>query len=103
VLVALTAARKPVSAQLLARFAGVAEVARVRAVLTEWAEFLHEGVEHLDGRDVRVYRIYHASFEDFIAAKEEVDDERVSLRDANDRIADDLWAGLYGGPGPAGA
>ena len=39
------------------------------------------------GRSRKRYRLYHASFHDFIAAKDEVAEERVSLKGANARIA----------------
>ncbi len=47
------------------------------------------------GRSQKRYRIYHASFQDFVAAKDEVADERVDLKAAHGRIADSLWKDIY--------
>lgn len=99
IIMALTVVKKPVSIDLIAEFSGVKERPRIRAVLHEWAQFLHEErVEYEDGLQKR-YRLYHDSFHDFIARKEEVADERVDLRAAQTKIADILWpvwSELYG-------
>jgi hypothetical protein len=95
VVMSLTVAREPVSIDLIAEFSGVQERARIRAVLNEWSQFLHQEQVDYEGGVQRRYRIYHASFHDFIAEKEEVADERVSRRAARQRIADLLWKDLY--------
>lgn len=95
VLVALTVAEKPVSADLIARFASVDSLARVRSVLRDWAQFLHEAHVEMDRRAGTVYSIYHSSYSEFVAAKEEVADERINLQDARDSIADPLWNELF--------
>lgn len=96
VVVALTVVKEPVSIDLIADFSKVQERPRIRAVLREWAQFLYEEqVEHEGGWQKR-YRIYHASFHDFIASKEEVADERVDLKAGEAQIADDLWDELFG-------
>jgi hypothetical protein len=93
---ALTVVKEPVSIDLLSDFSDVNERSRIRAVLNEWSPFLHEDeVEH-EGTTQKRYRVYHASFHDFIAAKEEVADERVSRHDANEKIANKLWTDLFG-------
>jgi hypothetical protein len=87
VLTALAVAESPVSAELVARLSGIDEVPRVRRVLADWQQFLHVGRQIFDEREVRTYSIYHASFREFLARKEEVADERVSLGEASRRAA----------------
>ena len=95
VLVALTAARRPVSVDMIARFAGVKQRARVSAVLADWEPFIHASSIEVEGQPVTAYRIYHSSFEEFILAKDEVEHERVGLQQAYDRISDDVWSELF--------
>lgn len=95
VVMALTVVQAPVSIDLIADFSGVQERVRIRAVLREWAQFLHiDEVLHEDAIQKR-YRIYHDSFQDFISDKEEVGDERVSRSVAHQRIAENLLRELY--------
>jgi hypothetical protein len=97
VLVALTVVKEPISIDLIQKFAGVDDRRRIRAVLNEWDQFLYTAnVEDEEGQVRKRYRLYHASFHDFVAAKEEVAEERVSLKGANARIADVLLEGMYG-------
>lgn len=63
----LAAAREPVTVWQLAAWAGIRQ-ARVLAAIRDWREFLD--VETVD--DIKRYRIYHASFQDFLKAKDEV-------------------------------
>lgn len=79
VITALTVVKEPVSIDLVADFSGVQEQARIREVLHEWAQFLHEEQVPYEGKLQKRYHVYHASFHDFIANKEEVEDERVSI------------------------
>lgn len=95
IVMALTVVKEPVSINLLADFSGVDDRRRIRSVLQDWQAFLHEEAAD-DGSLEKRYRVYHASFHDFIADKEEIVDERVSRKEANQRIADRLWADLYG-------
>ncbi len=96
VIVALTVVLEPVSIDLISDFSKVQQRVRIRAVLRDWAPFLHnEVVEYEDGMQRR-YRLYHASFFDFIAKKEDVADERVDLKVAHGQIADTLWDDLFG-------
>ncbi|MHA5053653.1 AAA family ATPase [Streptomyces sp. SD15] len=83
VIVHLAAAREPVSTALLASWTGLS-TGRVLDALRVWREFVH--VEA--GR----YRIYHASFRDFLQAKDEIGE--IDLADTNRRIADVLMRGL---------
>ena len=97
VLVALTVIKEPISIELIQKFSGVDDRRRIRTVLNEWEPLLYtasvkDEEEHIGKR----YRLYHASFHDFIAAKDEVADERVTLKGANLRIADVLLEEMYG-------
>ncbi|NMO53707.1 ATP-binding protein [Actinoplanes sp. TBRC 11911] len=58
----LAVAHEPVSAADLSRWTGLSPN-RVRGVLRDWREFLNE--ERTDGAPTR-YRLYHASFQDFL-------------------------------------
>jgi len=96
VIMALTAVIKPASMDLTADFSKVQERPRIRAVLQEWGQFLHVEEVPYEGSLQKRYRVYHASFHDFIARKEEVEDERVSRKEAHKKIADPLWKELFG-------
>ncbi|HEV7669204.1 MAG TPA: CHAT domain-containing protein [Thermoanaerobaculia bacterium] len=105
VLEALTVVQEPISLRLVARFAGVEDTRRVQAVLDQWREFLYqtETEDPESGKRQKRYRLYHASFQEFIAAKDEVKEERVRLKDRNGQIADLLWEDLFGAEGGEGA
>jgi hypothetical protein len=96
VIVALTVVLEPVSIDLISDFSKVQQRARIRAVLKDWAPFLHEEVVEYEGGTQRRFRLYHASFIDFIAKKQEVANELVDLKAMHGRIADTLWEGLFG-------
>lgn len=97
VLLALTVIKEPISMELIQKFSKVEDRRRIRAVLNEWEQFLYTAsAEDEAGQPQKRYRLYHASFHDFIAAKDEVADERVSLKGANARIADVLLEEMYG-------
>ena len=96
VVMALTVVKEPVSINLIADFSNVRERARIREVLHEWEQFLHEEQVPYEGDLQKRYHVYHASFHDFIAKKEEVEDERVSRKEAHKKIADVLWSELFG-------
>jgi hypothetical protein len=87
VLMALAVAETPVSANLAARLAGIDQLPRVRSVLVDWQQFLHVDRETSERGETLLYSIYHASFRDFLARKEEVADERVSRSEASRRAA----------------
>lgn len=97
IVMALTQVKEPVSIDLIADFSGVQERPRIRTVLQEWRQFLYEELVAYEGGLQKRYRIYHASFHDFIAAKEEIVDERVSRIETNRKIARSLLSDLYGG------
>lgn len=97
VLVALTVIKEPISMDLIQKFSGVEDRRRIRVVLNEWEPLLFTAsADDEDGQIRKRYRLYHASFHDFVAAKDEVADERVNLKAANARIADVLLEGMYG-------
>lgn len=96
VLMALTVVKEPVSIELLSDFSEVAERSRIRAVLNEWQQFLHEEEVVNEGALQKRYRVYHASFHDFIADKEEIAEERVNRKAAHEKIANKLWKDLMG-------
>jgi hypothetical protein len=96
VLVALTVVKEPVSVDLMAEFSGIPEHRRIRSVLADWDAFLYSIEVDEAGRKQKRYRLYHASFYDFIAAKDEIAGEHVDLKAAHGRIADVLWKELEG-------
>lgn len=56
----------PVTADGIAAISGIGDIARIKATLRDWRAFI-EPVYSLDrGIPQRAYRIYHASFEDFL-------------------------------------
>lgn len=69
VLQILALVRGPVSARLIADILH-AEVQEIREVLDEWRGFLSASVEEGSTR----YRLYHSSFQDFLASKEAIQD-----------------------------
>lgn len=95
VLVALAIAKEPISMDLIADFSGVEKRTHIRAALDEWAAFLQPAeFEEGGAKEIR-WRLYHDSFHDFIAAKDQVQDELVDLRAAHGKAADALWRALY--------
>jgi hypothetical protein len=101
VIATLAVVREPIPVELIASYSGV-EKRRVRGVLQEWSPFLQDELVEQDGDARRCWRIYHASFLDFLARKDEIADEsgdiadRVGLKHARTAIADDLWSGIAG-------
>ncbi len=100
VLVALTAIKEPISIDLIAKFSGIPDSRRIRKTLNEWEPLLYNA-ESTDPQmpSQKRYRLYHASFHDFIAAKDEVAEERVSLKAAHGQIAASLRGKRYGRAG----
>ncbi|NVM23034.1 MAG: hypothetical protein HWN68_14785 [Desulfobacterales bacterium] len=96
IVMALTVVKKPVSMDLIQKFSKIQERSRIRGVLKEWAQFLSEEQVEYEGSVQKRYRVYHASFHDFISGKEEVADERVNLQAAHAQIGDELWSDLFG-------
>lgn len=89
----LAAAREPVSVWQIASWSGLSP-ARVLTAIREWREFLDE--ETVGGE--KRYRIYHASFQDFLAAKDEA--REINLKRKHADIADEglrQWDATRGG------
>lgn len=87
VLSLITVMNKPVLAEDLARYLGHTSPARVRSVLREWQQFLHcQVTPEPEGQVRKRYSLYHTSFFEFIRAKDEVKDEGVSLRAAQEQL-----------------
>lgn len=79
----LAVAREPVTVWQVADWAKVPP-ARVLAAVRDWREFLEE-----EARDEgKRYRIYHASFQDFLADKDEA--KEINLRQSHSNVADEL-------------
>lgn len=97
IMMALTVVEEPVSKDLIADYSGVSDRRRLTAVLQEWSPFLHREEVSYEGRLQTRYRIYHTSFLEFIARKEEIAEERVSRMEARRRIAGSRLTDLYGG------
>ncbi len=100
VLVALTAVKEPVPFDLIVNFSGVSDRRRIRGVLADWDAFIYKDrIEdgEAESRQKR-YRLYHDSFHDFIAAKDEVADEQIDLKAAHGNISDVLLREFYDEP-----
>jgi hypothetical protein len=76
----LAAVKEPVSVEQVATWTGLDE-RRVTAVIHDWREFLNE--EPQDG--TALYRVYHASFRDFL-------NDEVGLKTSHDRVNDAAFA-----------
>jgi hypothetical protein len=93
VILALTVVKKPISMTLIMKYSEVNDKRRVSEVLHEFDQFLYKVDMEYDRRWTICYRWYHASFFDFISRKEEVAEELVDLRKANEKVANKMWAG----------
>jgi hypothetical protein len=100
VIIALSIVQEPVSIELISDFSEVKDQRRIRSVLLEWQQFLYERKVEYEGGLQKRYRVYHDSFREFIANKDEVEDEHVDLKKAHGIIADTLWDELFGEGGP---
>ncbi|HME09320.1 MAG TPA: hypothetical protein VKG25_19835 [Bryobacteraceae bacterium] len=98
VVMALTVVKEPVSIDMLSDFSHIEDRSRILAVISDWAQFLYlEKVSNGQGTVIENrYRVYHASFHDFIAAKEAVQEEKVSIQAAHKKIAERLLADAFG-------
>ena len=90
VIAALSLMREPVTADQLAAVSGVDDVARVRDALRAWGQFLDRLSVIHNGVRQRAYRIYHASFQDFL--REQTDSVRRQEDVLLDRLARDVRA-----------
>ena len=58
--------RGPVTADAIAAISGIDDIARIKATLRDWRAFIEPVYSLHRGMPQRAYRIYHASFEDFL-------------------------------------
>jgi hypothetical protein len=95
IITALSIVPEPVSIDLLSEFAQIRDLRRIHSVLTEWQQFLYlQKVETEKGSQKR-WRVYHDSFREFIAQKDEVANEHVNIKDAHNKIANALGEGFF--------
>jgi hypothetical protein len=95
VILALTSVKSPVSVTLIQEFSGIKEVSPIISALIEWRQFLHEQAKEKDGIVIKEYSVYHESFNEFLAKKDEVLEEQVNLKKAHKKIAESLWKEIY--------
>ena len=90
VLQSLAVAHEPITIGLITKMSGVANRSMVIQTLLEWREFLSiENVE-IDKQMYNGYRLYHSSFYEFIKSLEEISDEKVNLRSAEEQLVRNL-------------
>ena len=95
ILIALSIAKEPISIDLISEFSQIRDIRRINATLLEWQQFLYQTKVEKAGISQRRWRVYHDSFREFIAKKEEVEGEHVDLTRAHGIIADALWDDLH--------
>lgn len=87
-LVALTVLPEPVAIDLLTEFSGIRGRRRVLDVLEEWEPFIYSiEVANRDGQRQRRFRLFHTSFQEFIARKNQIFYERMRMGEAHQKIA----------------
>lgn len=89
IIMALAVVKKPVSIGLISDFAGVYKPALIADVLKEWSQFLHEEQYEYEGAIQKRYSVYHESFREFLA-------EREDIKVAHAKIVDVLWRMMHG-------
>jgi hypothetical protein len=82
ILMALSVLQRPVFIDEIADLSGVQQRAYIRAILHDWAPYLHEELVEHQGELQKCYSLYHRSFYYFIINKEEIKDERESRKEA---------------------
>ncbi|ERT04080.1 helix-turn-helix family protein [Lyngbya aestuarii BL J] len=82
--------RKPVSRQLIAKFVSVKDEIIVQEVLNEWSQFLH--FSQIQGQTR--YKVYHASFADFLSRKEIIEAAGIEIIDIHGSITNALLEDL---------
>lgn len=94
VIMVLAVANEPVSIDLIVQLLEGLEQARVRYVLEEWEQFLHITFPNARKDEQKKYSIYHASFNDFIAMLESIQDTGVDRRRARKEVTDAIMKEL---------
>ncbi|MEO1807933.1 MAG: hypothetical protein AAFU33_24190 [Bacteroidota bacterium] len=97
VLVALAVMPEAISIELICDFSKIQSKSRVRHVLKEWSQFLDEESAFEKAEAKSKYRLYHASFYDFISSRQEIEDEMVDLRGMKKQVGEDLYGSLFTG------
>lgn len=92
VIMALVTTKEPISIDLIVDHSEIKNKARIRSVLKDWQQFLHEDSVEYESTLKKVYRFYHASFHDFIGEKEKDSDEQVSRKGSARKIVDNWKA-----------
>ena len=96
IIIALSIVKEPVSLDRISEFSEVKDLRRIRAILQEWEQFLYVTKVEFENNLQTRWRMYHDSFREFIAAKDEVEGEYVSLQKAHYVISDTLWKEVFG-------
>lgn len=96
VIMALAVAKESISIDLITDFSRVQERPRIRTVLQEWEQFLYTERVEYEGSIQNRYRLYHSSFRDFIASKDEIEEEGVDIIGTIKNKVDDRWKELFG-------
>jgi len=96
IVIALSLVKEPISLDLISDFSSVKDLRRIRSVLHEWQQFLYIQTIETDTGKQKRWRVYHDSFREFIANKDEVEGEHVDLKKAHKIITDSLWNDLCG-------
>ena len=76
----------PISLSDIAAIADTDEY-EVEEVLEEWCEYLRVQTINEDGEEEKCYRVYHASFLDFLKSRRKLDKKRKLFEEVNQRIA----------------
>jgi predicted transcriptional regulator len=97
ILMALAVAESPLQVELIADYSEVPDQARVVAMLQEreWGQFLHKEEVVYAGTLQKRYSLYHASFQEFLRGKEEIE-AGVSRKNAAIKIAASAKTKLFG-------
>lgn len=89
VVYALSAVKRPTSLKLIARYAQV-DVVTTQMILSEWEDFIHVEMVDDNGNLVEYYRIYHASFREFLYDHKIIQAANMDERELNKRIGREL-------------
>ena len=87
IIVVLAVAKKAISVDLLRKFSEVTEPGRVVSALEDWAQFIHEEIAPYQGGFQKRYSLYHTSFYDFLAEKDQIKESGVDLKKVARAIA----------------